>query len=117
MSRPDAPIYTRAQDLAVGVIALHGRLPDRVARALGASAVDHAASLVEDLALALTFPRHRAAALADADVRIVRVRERLRLLRRSGHCDAPTTDRLESALLEIGRMLGGWQKRSAPLVP
>ena len=111
MSWRDAPLYIHATDLAQWCVqrasGWSGPLGDRLGRDLHAAALE----LVDQVALALTFPSDRAAHLAAADATVVRLRERLRLAQCVGLLSADQHRFACERLAEAGRMIGGWRKR------
>lgn len=111
MTWKDAPLYVEAHDLARWVSERAGAWADRGGRHLAARVGDVACSLLEAVALALTFPVGRASHLAEADRAIVRLRVLLRLARELGYLSPGglrfACERLQTA----GRMVGGWRKR------
>lgn len=110
------PLYVRARDLALWLS--HKELAGLAAHAALASEIGRAGrELVVAIAIAISFPGRRAGAQAAADEEIVRLREGLRCARDLGVLE-PRAARF--ALLEldgIGRMLGGWRKRTRRRAP
>ena len=107
MSWRDAPLYVEAADLARYVMERASAWTGASAAALGAAVTDAAMSLVEAVALALTFPDTRAAHLVDADEAVVRLRERLRLAQTLGLLSPGALRHAAGRLQVIGRMIGG----------
>ncbi len=109
MSWRDAPLYVEAFDLSRWVIERagsweHGPLAEHATAA--------AVELVSSVSLALTFPARREHHLSASDEGVVRLRmvlrlaESLDLISRGGLRDAA------ERLAKIGRMIGGWRKRT-----
>lgn len=112
MSWRDAPLYVEAAALArtVGERATvwTGASP------LAGTTLEVALSLVDAVALALTFPETRAAHLEAADHAVVRLRERLRLAGALGLLSPGALRHATGRLQLIGRMIGGWRRRRGP---
>ena len=65
------------------------------------------------MSLALAFPAERAEHEQRADHAVQRLRVLLRVGEATGLLSSGGAHHLQDALLDIGRMLGGWRKRSA----
>lgn len=66
------------------------------------------------VSLALTFPASRSRHLEAADEAVVRLRELLRLAQELGLISPGGLRYASGRLLVIGRMIGGWRKRTEP---
>ncbi len=110
MSR-DAPIYIEAFELAVWVAERTAAWDER-GRYLAQPVTESAWNLVRHVALALSFPETRLERLAQVDEDIVSLREGLRLARRLALISPGGLRHAVGRLIIIGRMVGGWTKRS-----
>ena len=111
MSWRDAPLYIEAHDLAAWIVARSATWHEPAAGCLAPRIAAAACDLVDAVALALTFPVHRADHLERADASIVVLRTELRL---AEELHVVSTRGLRFAcdrLRTIGRMVGGWRKR------
>lgn len=106
MNAANAPLYVRAHDLAVTLAR-----SSNAGTPTGVAALAAAFDLVTAVSLALTFPADRAAALRAADHAVVRVRVLLRVAVDTGTLSTGAMRTLASELDQIGKMLGGWQRR------
>ncbi len=106
-----APLYVDTHDLAVWL----AMRSDRSGSTCGLLAVlqDEARELVADIAVALSFPEDRQAAIRSADQHAARLRVFNRLAREVGVLRPNRVRHVAARLDRIGRMLGGWS-RSLP---
>jgi len=105
-----APIYPRAHDLAVWLLARTAGWSAPARAQVGAPLDAAARALVCALSLALTFPEERLRRVKEADRALVRLRVMLRMARDLDHLDARQARYAHDELLIVGRMLGGWRK-------
>lgn len=113
MSWRGAPVYVVAHDLATWIVLRTETWPNTVGRQLAERAIAEALDLVQALAIALTFPDARCTSQQVADQAIVRLRETLRLAAAAGLLSRRQLRHATARLAEVGRMLGGWRKRTA----
>ncbi len=111
MSWRDAPLYIESHDLAVWVLGRCAGWSEPGLADLRSETSRSAIRLVEDVALALTFPAGRSRHLERADQGIVRLRIALRLARDLGALEDRQLRHASKQLRSAGRMLGGWRKR------
>ena len=104
MNPANAVLYVRAHDLAVSL----GRVSGSGARLDAARAAS--LDLLVAVSEALTFPGDRAESLRAADRQVVRIRVLSRLAGDLGELSPGGSRSILTAVDEIGRMLGGWQK-------
>lgn len=107
----EAPLYVRCYDLAHHVLGLCARFPKSQRFVLATRLQDASMDLLEDVTLALLQRRSRRQRLSRADESLVRLRLATRLSRELSLLSERQALRLHTDLDEIGRMLGGWQRR------
>ncbi len=117
MSWRDAPLYIEAHDLASMVHERVERWRPTAAAALADGLCRASQDLLVAVSLALTFPLRRSEHLRVADEAVVRTRVLLRLALDGGLISPGWNRQAAGRLLGIGRMIGGWRKRCARLVP
>ena len=111
MSWRDATVYVEAHDLARWVLERTNSWPPTSDRHLGGPVAGAACDLLEEVSLALTFPRSRSLHLEAADEAIVRLRVLLRLAQSLALVSGGGLRFAAARLRKIGRMVGGWRKR------
>lgn len=107
MIDPMAPLYVQSHDLALDVLRRCG--PEGSA-ALRAGLVAQSLELLHGVAHALSFPADREADLVRADRALASLRVDLRLAEALGVFDERAQVQLGGRCVEIGKMLGGWQR-------
>lgn len=115
MSWRDAPLYVQAHDLTRWVLERAGSWKERGGEPLAGPVAEAVCELLGSLSLALTFPETRADHLQKADEALVRLRVLLRVARDLTLISPGGLRYAEGQLLAIGRMLGGWRKRTNDL--
>lgn len=110
MSWRAAPLYVVCHDVATWTLGRTGRWPER-GRSVGLAVDAAVLELLEQVALALTFPATRQQHLRQADEALARLRVVLRLARDLDLLSPSGLRHVSSDLRTAGRMLGGWRKR------
>lgn len=111
MTWSEAPLFVEVQDLARWVAERAAAWVDRGHAILAARVAGEACSMLESVALALTFPATRPGDLEQADRSLARLRVLLRLARDLGLLPASGLRFAAGRLQAAGRMIGGWRKR------
>ncbi len=111
MSR-DAPLASVSQALRRLLVERVSAWPTERRELLGAALLGHAAELSETLAIALSFPEDRGEALRLADHALVRLRRALDLAEDLGWISAGFARHAGRETTRLGKMLGGWRRRS-----
>lgn len=104
--KPPAPLFVRCFDLAAWVLGRCGEQHDALSFELCAKAM-----LLLDLATLALQDRERDLRLAEADELLVGLRLRLRLAEQVGRLDARQLMHGLGLADDVGRQIGGWQKR------
>lgn len=105
-----SPIFSKTYDLLAWLIPLTIKFP-RQHRFVMAAAVQHEALRFQELLIEAAHrsqPRER---LIDADAELDKLRTHLRLSRDFNLINSGQYEHVARMLVEIGRLLGGWQKK------
>ncbi|MBI3162127.1 MAG: diversity-generating retroelement protein Avd [Chloroflexi bacterium] len=108
----ESPIFIRAFDLMMWLLPATTKFP-KEQRFILAQRVQHAAfGFYEAITAASLSKRRQAQFLEDADIELQRLRLYLRLSRRLEFLDSGQYEHVFKMIEEIGRLLGGWSKKT-----
>jgi len=110
MSWRDAPLYVRVHDLACDLLP---RVEEGPCASLRHRIAIEVQELLCEVALALSFVPGWAEHQQAADRAVTRLKVLLRLARELGVLDVRGARHAGEMVVEIGRMIGGWQRRHA----
>ena len=111
MSWRNAPLYVRTHDLALDLVRRVDGIAPAPQREVRAALVAEALGLLRAVSLALSFPAERGENLHVADRHVVGLKVLVRLAHASGVVNDRGARWLGEELVEIGRMIGGWQRQ------
>ncbi|MBI4878642.1 MAG: four helix bundle protein [Planctomycetes bacterium] len=111
MSDLQAPLFVRSYDVAREILERTAHFPRQQRFVLARRAEEAALDLVENVALALQSKAGRIDRVVAADLALTRLRLAWRLARDRRHVNERGFQHVALQLGEIGRMLGGWQRK------
>jgi hypothetical protein len=115
MAQTETPIFTRTFDFIAWLLPMTNHFPRAHRHTVTRRLLDAAFDLRERLEEAnLRRESFRTASLEQADEALARVRLYLRLTTRMGWLTAGQYGHAATMVTEIGRLLGGWRRVSAP---
>jgi hypothetical protein len=107
----ESPIFSKTYDLLLWLVPQTTKFPRQHRFGLGEHILHHALDFQDKLLAASLSPaNHRLSLLQEADIQLAQLRLNLRLCKDLELFTLKQYEHTTAMLVEIGRLLGGWQK-------